>query len=341
MKTPLTLSDLYPDLERVRFGSLLYHLLTDSAERSLLHRRHLNAVLSHAQYHGWIDVESFGRLRAGDDAVVLSILDELAIAWWLETAGYHLTFNPPGASGRVGELLIHSHPLSLWLEVKSLLPAEGAIIAQTMLALLDAIAASIHVSARLTVEIAHNPGGGVSQRELRRYIVGATQQLLAGAFPPPAYTHPSGVYLRALQCVPVPGLAHLQIQVLSDPWPGERDLALRSWRERLWRALRGGYSQLPHAGPPTLILVVDHTQPVAPASAWLTPFQELLRMGQHRYLSAVGRLIRDDLWLAQPALTLLLNPKALVQFPEHPLSPTLERRICVMPPTDYNTAHDD
>ena len=330
MHEPLSLESLYPNIQRLRMGSVVYSLLTDPSLLALRQRHVINTILHAAQQHGWIDTEAYGRLRAGDDAVVLSVIDELALARWFLQAGYELVFNPPGAGDHIGELLIRSAQLEVWVEAKSLLPSNIDAVMQSTQGLLHALAETIPLAARLIVEIDHHPGGGVSLRELKRYLHHSATQLLDSWSVPPAYTHPSGLYLRAVQCVPMPEAPHLIIDIIDDVWPGQEHLHDQSWRDRLWRTIRGGYSQLPGHGPATLILVIDHSLPYHPVSDWINPFYDMLRMGQHRNLSAIGRLLRRDLWLDQPRLTLLLNPNARATFPDLPLSPFPERRMCVL-----------
>lgn len=326
-----TLTDLYPDVQRLRFGSIVYRLLTDESPHGVQHRAALDAVVQEAAARGWLGTESWGRLRAGDDSVVLSILDELLIAQVLDRAQYTLHFNPPGGGNRVGELLIERANQRFFVEVKSLLPAEALVLAQTTLARLNALAATIALAARLTIEIDHHPNSGISHKEVRRYLQVATEQLLNGGPTPAAYTHTSGLYLRAVACEPDPAEAHLQLVLNLEEWPEQIANVQRLWRERLWRAMRGGYSQLPHRGPPALILVVDHTQPVVAPERWFMPLQEMLRMGSHRHLSAVGRILLDDLRAALVVPTLFLNPHALLPLPDEPLFSSAERRVCILP----------
>ncbi|MBA3471369.1 MAG: hypothetical protein H0T53_17160 [Herpetosiphonaceae bacterium] len=332
MTKKTSLIGLYPDLNRLRFGSILHALLSDHSPRHEQHLAILESVVHEAAEREWLDQESWGRLRAGDDAVVLSILDELQIAQALDRAGYSLHFNPPGDGNRVGELLIERDEQRFFVEVKSLLPAESIVLAQTTLARLHALTELIPIPARLIIEIDHHPNSGISHKEVRRYLQVAASQMLSGGPAPAAYTHTSGLYLRAIACRPDPTAGHLQLVLNQEEWPEQLATVRRLWRERLWRALRGGYSQLPHNGPTPLILVVDHTQPAPTAQHWLPPLLDMLRMGSHRHLSAVGRILLDDLrttTLLEP--TLFLNPYAVMPLAERPLFSAAELRVCILP----------
>jgi len=333
MHSTFGLTDLYPQPQRLRIGSILHVLLTDPAPRMVQHRAVLDVAVREAAARGWLDTEAWGRLRAGDDAGVVSILDEVLLAHMFDRAGYSLRFHPPGWGGRVGELLVQRNDVTLFIEVKSLLPAESAVLMQTTLALLRDLATTIPLRARLTIEIDHHPGSGISHKEVRRYLQLAAEQLLAGGSPPAAYHHTSGLYLRATACEPTDGTQLELVQTVED-WPGQIAHAQRVWRDRLWRALRGGYTQLPHDGPPALILVVDHTADPPPVTQWLPPTQDMLRMGLHRHLSAIGRMTLDGLHANPPQITLLHNPNALAPLPETCLISPAERHICILPPPE-------
>lgn len=327
------LSMLYPPQShaRLRFGSYLHTLLTSDEPADAERRAMLERMLAEAAERGWISDESAGRLRAGDDSVVIPMFDELLVARWLDQQGYTLSFNPPGARGRIGELLLERDGRSLFLEVKSLLPAESLVLYQVTVARLLEISAAIPIAARLTLEIDISANSGLNAKELRRYMETGAVYLLEGSAPPPAYMHSSGVRLRAVACAPQPGAPHLQLEINGDVWPEQLALAQRLQSERLWRTMRGGYSQLPHNGPPTMIMVIDHTAPLN-LEAWLAQIQEMLRMGTHRHLSAIMRLLASDLWAERPQPIILLNPKAIVPLEADALTDAPERWLCVLPP---------
>lgn len=329
-----TLSELYPDLRRLRFGSIVYALLTDTTPENQQHRIILDAALREAGSRGWLTPEVFGRLRAGDDAVVLSILDELLIAQALDRANYSLQFNPPGEGRHVGELLIERGDLRSFIEVKSLLPAEAVVLAQTTLARLRDLASTIPLAARLTLEITHHPNSGISHREVRRYLHVAAEQMLSGWTHPAAYTHSSGIYLRPVDCQPLPEAEHLQIDLYQEEYPGLARRAHRAWCDRLWRAIRGGYTQLP-AGEPAVIIVVDHAQPAPPLEAWLAPLGDMLRMGAHHRLSAVIRIELASLRTGLPALTIFHNPRASSPLVSQPILGQHELHISMLNPETW------
>ncbi len=324
-----TLQDLYPDLRRLRFGSLVHALLTDQSPHNLREVELLDAALRHADERGWLTSDARGRLRAGDDAVVLSILDEILIAQAFDRAGWHLQFSPPGSGKHVGELLIERDEQRIFVEVKSLLPASRTLLNQTTLARLRDLAVTIDLPACLTVEINHHPHSGINHKEVRRYLHIAAEQLLDGWSMPAAYTHTSGLYLRAIACVHA-DVAHLQIEEQHDEYPHQVSNAHTSWQDRLWRAIRGGYAQLPHNSEPTIIIVVDHAAPSLSIEQWFAPLYEMLRMGSHRYLSGIGRMVVHELRSHTPCLTMFHNPYGLISLKNDTFFSHDECHICLL-----------
>ncbi|GIV96051.1 MAG: hypothetical protein KatS3mg057_0708 [Herpetosiphonaceae bacterium] len=332
MKT--LLETLYPSgsRHRLRPGSEIERLLEQPDDSSVQRRRHVEAILAHAQASGWLDHPTRQRLASGDDVVMLAALNELAMARFLELRGARLQANPPGRGRRIGEFLVTLDKTSFFLEVKTLVaPLQDSYRSATQRAISEA-AAGIRLPAILEIELQACPSSGVSIRDLRYYLEQAAQQLLSGAHEPPAYIHRSGMALRVLRALPLPSATTETLEVRFVDWQPPQVRTEDRWRERLLRALRGAYEQLPYPAEPSLVAVVNYSEACGSIQPLLAALSSgFLRPNQHRRLSAVGAFEPLPGDAKNESLAIIHNPWAARALPCEALALPDVLQLCLLP----------